>query len=345
MTRIRSLDLARGFTVLMMAPVHTVLLYSRPEVHDTAFGYLLTFVAEGPGAQLFMFLMGTYCAFQKLGNWSQVIRRSGSLLAAGYALNLLKFVLPCRLGWLPPELLAALALPDDPQPLLQLMLIGDILHFSAPALLVLYGIRRLPSWHHVAILGALLVCFAAPYCWDLRGNGALATYMLSLAGGSPPQVFFPLMPWLVYPLAGLAAGYHLQRKGTRLLAHMGLTGACLLALGLAMRHFIPGNPAGDFYRTTAPETIRHLGIVLLSLAAWHFLEKAPVAGLFFRLLEYAARHITLLYCIQWILVVWLLPFAGYLSLGYTASLIAITCTTTATFAFSFVIRPFPLSAK
>lgn len=56
--RIQSLDLARGFTVLFIAPIHAVLLFASPAVYSAAPIQFLKFIAEGPGAQLFMTLMG-----------------------------------------------------------------------------------------------------------------------------------------------------------------------------------------------------------------------------------------------------------------------------------------------
>jgi hypothetical protein len=59
--------LNRGFTVLMIAPIHTVLVYSKLEVRESWLGYILGFIAEGPGAQLFMLLTGnTFSVARKL---------------------------------------------------------------------------------------------------------------------------------------------------------------------------------------------------------------------------------------------------------------------------------------
>lgn len=53
-----ALDVARGFIVFIMPAVHSVLLYSSPQVQSGWLGAILGFLAEGPGAQLFMLLMG-----------------------------------------------------------------------------------------------------------------------------------------------------------------------------------------------------------------------------------------------------------------------------------------------
>src|SRR5690242_21472816 len=105
MPRIPSLDLARGFTVLVMPAVHVVMLYSHPEVRQSLPGVLLQFLAEGPGAQLFMLAMGVSIAVSKSLTAKKVLQRTVWLAAGGFFLNLFKFVIPLELGILPDALL------------------------------------------------------------------------------------------------------------------------------------------------------------------------------------------------------------------------------------------------
>ncbi|HLX90860.1 MAG TPA: heparan-alpha-glucosaminide N-acetyltransferase domain-containing protein, partial [Puia sp.] len=218
MSRIKSLDLARGFTVMMIAPIHTVLLYSRLPVRDTLMGKLMAFIAEGPGAQLFMMLMGVNFAMSRYSanhkSFSAVIRQVGFLLVAGYLLNIAKFVVPHFFGWIPAGMIADLGI-YSPQPTpdtcIQLALTGDILQFASIAFLVMYGLSCLPYAEIIASALATLICICSPFAWDLHGANPLSNYLLSLAGGQPPRVFFPLFPWLVYPLVGYAFGRHLAK--------------------------------------------------------------------------------------------------------------------------------------
>ena len=77
MKRITSLDLARGFTVLMIAPIHTVMLFSRLSVRDTLLGKFLAFVAEWHGAQIFMTVMGISFVIFKKSNSGICSQKSG----------------------------------------------------------------------------------------------------------------------------------------------------------------------------------------------------------------------------------------------------------------------------
>jgi len=39
-------------------------------------------------------------------------------------------------------------------------------------------------------------------------------YILTLLGGHPPYVYFPVFPWIIYPLTGLSLGYYLKKFET-----------------------------------------------------------------------------------------------------------------------------------
>ena len=80
MKRITSLDLARGFTVLMIAPIHTVMIFSSLSVRDTLLGKFLAFVAEWHGAQIFMTAMGMSFVISKKSNTGIRVQKAGHLI-------------------------------------------------------------------------------------------------------------------------------------------------------------------------------------------------------------------------------------------------------------------------
>jgi len=340
MQRIKSFDLARGFTVLMIAPIHTMLVYSRLETRDTCLGYFLAFIAEGPGAQLFMLLMGVYVAFSKPKPFDMVFLRSFVLLVAGYALNILKFALPMKMGWLPDSLLPDLQAGDNPYGYAQVIFMGDILAFAAIALLILYFVKQHRKYHELAVWLAIFVALGSPFFWDLRYGYPVVDYLLQLLGGHPPVVFFPLFPWLVYPLVGLTIGYWLQNnpRGFNYFNRIGITGAALLLTGYCMREFITHDPSPSFYRTNPADTLIHIGIVLVWLWIWERQSNHYKPNLFFKSLSWASKNITLIYFIQWILILWMTPFFGYQNLDMPGTLIAIAFTSGWTMVITYFIN-------
>jgi uncharacterized membrane protein len=322
MPRIQSLDLARGFTVLIMPSIHVVMLYSQPSVQQSLLGDILAFIAEGPGAQVFMMIMGISFTFSSRINKRSVLQRAFYLLLAAYALNFLKFVVPLLFDWMPENLLQELHLTDNYSAISFFLFLGDILHFAAIAYLILYLVYLIPRYQYWSLLFAIMIIFFSPLVWDLHTANSIMDYLLQLAGGHPPNVFFPLFPWLVYPLAGLTFGYYLhQYEPDKVFAKAGWLGLLLVIVTCLFPATIERTEWLPFYRTGPVDTIFHVGFILLWLGIIHWITKRIPSNSFFRLLIFCSKNITSIYLIQWILICWFIAFTGYQTLGFSKSFI------------------------
>jgi uncharacterized membrane protein len=337
MPRIETFDLARGFTVLCMPAVHSVLLYSSPSVHSSPFGLLLTFIAEGPGAPLLTFLMGASLPFARVGG-SVVLKRTIFLLVAGYGLNLLKFVVPYWLGWLPDALLHDLGCDGEPATATSLFLLGDIFQFAAIAYPVLWLLHRLQLHPFLPSLIAFAIMIISPQVWDVKSSFVFVNRLLDLLGGHPPVTYFPVFPWICYPLFGLTVGRLIKRNSVgQVLTGCGWVGLPLLAVSCLFKSPVATEwPA--FYRTQFAGSLFHLALVLCWL---NFVQRcSPVLKDRFigRLLKFCSRHITLFYILQWIIICWCLPIFGYGQLGLLASICSCIALTSFTLFITFLVR-------
>lgn len=324
MSRIKSLDLARGFTVLFFAPVHAVLLFSKPEVYNTPFGLFLTFIAEDIGAQVFMLLMGISFVLSKRNDFNSVIKKVAWLLAAGYVLNFLKFVLPAMSNILPAGVYTELQVSRNCCGYIKMLLTGDILQFAAIAMFIIYAVSRLPRYPLWASVVAIVICFVSPLLYDKHGNNAFCNYLLQLVSGQPPRVFFPLLPWLVYPLTGLVIGYFIRLQKPLVFGYCMMAGFILMLLSCS--EWLPYHDKlnESFYRTYPPGTLYHLGMVLVWLYIVHWIAKHHPHRLLLKPFSFLSKHITLIYCVQWIILCWSLPLIGFRTLGTMASIIIAT---------------------
>lgn len=316
MQRIKSIDLSRGFTVLFIPIVHSVMLYSQPSLHESGFGKTLAFVAEWPGAQVFMLLMGVSFAITKQNNFKRVLMRSIVLLLFGYLLNALKFLLPYFTVGLPKAFLSDTGTHDWQS----FLLVGDIFHFAALSLIVLFILKRSPEYPVVSILLTVVICFASPYLWNKHSDNAFINHLLQLISGQPPNVYFPFFPWVVYPIAGLAIGYFIKRdivKTHIVLFFLGIT------LFLISTSIVRSNEkeAASFYRTAPWDTMQHLGFVLSWVSIWYWAAEFIPDNFLFRFLTWCSKRITLIYVIQWPLIFWLLPTIGYQQLNLMWSIV------------------------
>lgn len=338
MTRIRSLDLARGFTVLFIPAIHTGMLYSNLSVHHSGPGQFLIAIAEGPGGQLLMLMMGISFTLKSNHSTTAALFRSVLLLLAGYALNILKFVVPYSLDDLPQEVLQELQITDGDSAHWRLAGIGDILHFAGLAQVILYYVYKQKHYQWLALSGAVVVVLVSPFVWDLHIGSLLPDYLLELATGQPPRVFFPLFPWLVYPLVGLCIGHFFQRDQQQTALISGLVGSLLIGWGLWWDNTWPvDNPAG-FYRTPVAATCWHLGVVLVAIFFWHFISTYVRDNVLFRLLSYSSKHITALYIVQWVMICWLLPVIGYQQQGLTISALLMIVITLNTYLLTYCFQ-------
>ncbi|MGI8583216.1 MAG: heparan-alpha-glucosaminide N-acetyltransferase domain-containing protein [Chitinophagaceae bacterium] len=328
--RIQALDLAKGFTVLMIAPIHSCMLYSLPYVRETFLGNFFAFIAEGPGAQLFMTAMGISFTFSK-HTFRSISQRAFFLLIIGYALNIFKFIIPLWLGILPKGFRNLL--PDST---LKIFVLGDILQFASIALIVIFLIQRIISYQNIAWILAAIICLISPLMWDIHKNDFFVDYTLQLVGGKPPDIYFPLFPWLVYPLTGLAIGYNLQQRPDKPIDDFKYIGCFLIIAG----QFFDNGKTISFYRTYPPSTLQHIGIVLITFYVWNIFSRYVSPNYFFSFLTYMSRNITQIYCIQWILVCWMLPIFGYQQLDLFSSISAMVIITACTLFVSIYINFF-----
>lgn len=332
MKRIQSLDLARGFTVFFIAPIHAVLAFSKPSVYNTPFGQFLAFIAEGPGAQLLMVLMGISFVLSKHTDFVSVLKRSSLMLLSGYLLNFCKFVLPAILNLLPAGLYTELGVHRDCSGYLHLLLTGDILQFAAIALLFMYFISLLPHYPIWALLFAIVVCFGSPVLFDVHNKNVFVNYLLELLSGKAPRVYFPLMPWLMYPLIGLTIGYYLKKGKPLLFVYGMITGFVMMLVACASWMPYAKEFNISFYRTYPSGSFYHIGIVLvwLYLAHWIAANGYQHHPLLFKFFDFISRHITLIYFVQWIIICWSLPLIGFRTLDTISSIMVTTLFAAAT---------------
>lgn len=313
--RITSIDLARGFTVFIMPGTHALMMYGQPILHHTLLVDIFRFLAEGPGGQLFMLLMGVSFTFSRRITRHYVFQRVFILFAAGYLLNIFKFIVPLGLGLIPENLLAELQLSNDISAVKFFFFMGDILHFAAIAYLILYLVSRFQHYAYWSLLLAIAIMIISPLVWDVKTGLVFVDQLFVLFNGHPPYTFFPIFPWLVYPLTGLTIGYFLKHyNADHIIRKAGLTGIGLIILSLGFPSTKTITEWPSFYRTEAPDTLFHIGFVLTWLAIIHWISKKGRLNFFSKLLTFCSRHITSIYIIQWILICWCMALTGYMQL-------------------------------
>lgn len=327
-----AIDVARGFTVLIMPAVHSVLTYSTKPVQISMLGKILGFLAEGPGAELFMLLMGLSVVLGRKKTPKQIIYRSLKLLGLAYLLNFLKIILPLCWNGIPLNVFSENHIPYNPKGWFLLFQMGDILQLAAIAYFLCSFVYHKHRYFIWAFSLSLICIFISPLMWKIHIHNNLLQIPFNLISGTPPNAFFPVFPWITYPLVGLGIGYFLQAWDAKKFYLMLLfVGLCLLLTGKLTTGFEPINWERDFYRLGPGGTLYHLGIALLWLCLCYLSVTFIKSTVFFALLSWLSNHITAVYFVQWIVIFWLSPIFSYHHLGFAGSFLSIIITTLLSF--------------
>ena len=319
--RIEAFDLARGLAVLFMVSVHALQTYATPEVYDSPFGWILEALGGPPAAPVFVFLMGAVMAFsRRTGTWAMV-RRGFVLLALAYVLNGLRGSLPV---WVAIQAGASAAELGGSSPLSELTTI-DILHFAGMANLALACVRRLSQRPWVWIGVAAVVAVASPWIWGAMSGWPPLDFVLELLWGTGDGTAFPVLPWVAFPLVGMAAGVWLSETDdvSRVFRRLAQSGVALLAIGGALTLTGIDFHLGDYWRTGPGGMLLMIGFVLVWVWLCHLVAQYVLHTVPGRLLIFWSRNVTVFYFIHWVLIGWSVLLVGYEAFGVLGTLIGI----------------------
>ena len=323
-TRIRAFDLARGVAIVWMIMVHSVAHYGNEASWASPFTQVLIAAAGSTGAPVFMFLMGASIAFSRRTSAVRIARRGLWLLALAYTLNILRGVLPASLGLGTGFITEADISPYTPPTLLTLVDIHQMAGLALLVIAVLVAARFiLPVLPAVLVGLAVVVAVASPLLWGTTTGTPLDLFLMLLWGANW-NVFFPLFPWIVYPLVGLAYGRALVSRPDRrrFIRWMGVAGVGVFVAGIVVTLALHPTIGMDAYWRQRPGILLGiLGVTLSWLAVADVLvERVRHNRVFEQFYSWSPR-VTAMYCIHWILIGWGVGILGHRDLELPAVLV------------------------
>jgi len=308
MKRLASVDVMRAVAILLMVQVHFVENLS-PRLPSSAALYDLSGILGMLPAPTFAFLVGL-----SLWLWLQretargrgeselskvVVRRGLFLFGAGLAFAVAV--------WLPEEVFD-----------------WDILTLLGASTLILCSLRRLSPRVLVGLAAlALLVSpplrtatgYASHWAW---GEYIHQFTMRDVVLGFLLQGYFPLLPWIVFPLVGFATGRHClgEGSGERLrgwgMPAVGLGLMGLAALGSGLNRHLPWavrRYVGEitFYPASTTFVVGAVGLTLLAFWALYRLlddRRTPPEGAALTFLGRYSRFSLTTYIVHHVVHVW-----------------------------------------
>lgn len=318
------LDIARGFAVIFMVMIHTVLSFSNSNIYDTTYGKFADFVGGIPAAPVFMFLLGVGLIYMRNSNPKILIRRGGILFASGYLLNILRGILPGI--WLlnfSPEYME-LGGSEKFQFLYGTLLNVDILQFAGLAF-IFFGIMK---YFKVSIKGYyiafIVACLATTFFhWLIPLTEEYNSFaredvvtshvnvfidpILSLFTGNIWLSYFAFFPWILYPIAGYIFGSKLiQTESKRkfytktLIASMlfGIIFSIFVMFGIFTYGY---ETDGQYYHHSFMTAFFYISFVLMEISVFYFLSPY-IKGIFRKFLESSSKYVSDIYFIHWVTI-------------------------------------------
>jgi uncharacterized membrane protein len=307
--RVLAFDLARGLAVFFMILIHVLRHWGDVSTWATPVGLVLSFCGGPLAAPVFMVLMGASIAFSSRSTFRSLAGRGLVLLVMGYAFNLARGTVPLVLAESAGVVTREQVWPHTPESLLTMV---DILQLAGASLILLATLRLVvrPGVTWVAIAAGVVL--VAPMLRGLTTGVPVADALLGVLWASAGNVFYPVFPWLVFPLVGATIGARVRDAEDRsaVLRKVGLAGLALCAAGAGL--LLRDQPTFDAvtYWELAPAlAVGILGIVLAWLALCD-LAVRRVRGRLPDLVYSWSGRVTAMYVVHWLLVAWGIGLVG-----------------------------------
>jgi uncharacterized membrane protein len=333
--RIRAFDLARGLAIVFMIGVHVLWHWGAPDTWTTPIGQVISLLGGPTAAPVFMFLMGASLAFSSRTSFSSLAVRGVWLLWLGYLLNVLRGVIPAYLGIqagiVTPEQIAPFTLP-------WLATTVDVHHMAGLSLIAIAALRsvtRRPGWLWVTLAAAVVL--AGPLLRGLEFGTPLLDGPLTPVLGGAPNVYYAVVPWIAFPLAGAAYGAVMARAGNdigrriRVFRLGALLGAGMCAVGIAL--FLLAPPPFDvttYWRMPPSYFIAITGLVLVWLWGCDLVVRHVRANRAFTFLYGWSANVIAIYFTHWVVVGWGVGVFGFRSQPLEGALFGIVVAIIAT---------------
>jgi len=186
-------DLLKGIAILFMIQTHLMEQFARPVIETSWLGKISFFLGGTPAAPMFMMIMGYFIAKANRPRMKQIMR----------GLKILLWAILLNLG-LNAHIIYNIVYKGWEFDIWSFVFGVDILFLAGFSILI---IALLPTfikkkWYYIIIV--IILIFVAHNYIDGSTIDYPLNYFTSFFIGGTYWSYFPLIPWLVYPLSGYA---------------------------------------------------------------------------------------------------------------------------------------------
>lgn len=296
MKRLLLPDLLKGLAAFFMVQIHITELFIDSAGRESAFGKTTLFLGGPFAAVVFMIVMGYFIAKNKESS-RQNLLRGVKIFVLGFLLNVgLNFHLLLKIkfdGW-----------PYNP---LEYLFGVDILYLAGMSISILSGLKSLKKGQGWASLILLLAVITLTGFMNEKLMVTNHYFVLPFIAGAYSWSYFPLFPWLAYPLAGFIFAQH-QEKISLFFDRQKIFSITLITViaVLVLLYYKQGiNTTIDlpsYYHHTFRYALWALGLTLLWPISLQFFLKFFPGAMAVNFFCWIGKNITLFYVIQWLII-------------------------------------------
>ncbi len=328
--RVRAFDLAAGLAVLFMILVHILWHWGVPGTWTTPIGEAISYAAGPTAAPVFVFLMGASLGAARRAPAGPLVARGLWLVFLGYVLNFLRGVIPATLGEATGVITAAQVAPYTQWWLATTVDLHHVIGLSL-VVIALLRTRSRPGWTWLVLAGALVL--VAPFVKGITFGTPLLDGPLTPFIGGAPNVYYAVVPWLAYALAGAVFGDVIARSPDRTGAFRrgAQIGLVLLVIGgvllLVQR---PGFDVYTYWHQPLSFAVPIFGIILLWLALCDWVTRHGRVDRHLGVVYGWSHRVIAMYFTHWVIVGWGAGLVGFRALELGPVLLAMAAAVVAT---------------
>ncbi|MBL3655868.1 heparan-alpha-glucosaminide N-acetyltransferase domain-containing protein [Fulvivirga sediminis] len=341
--RIKAIDFGRGMSVLVMILVHTLWVYGSIETQrDSMLGHVIHIL--GKGTAMFLVSMGVSFVLSSRQSVAGSMKRGLIILAVGYLMNILKFIVPLEIFHTMPEGFLqdyGWTRPLSAGKLIWLASLGDILQLAGLSLFFMGLANRYVKNKFGLLIIALLIALPSRFLSGVSTDITGLHYLCELLFSDGWHVYFPAFPWMSFMFAGMFFGRwykELQYDQDLLFKKMLIWGVVLLLIGGGLCYYDFSYHFGDFFHLGPGGAFYLLGLNLVVFWLVHLCVKNAKTNYFLGLTYYCSKNVTSMYVIQWTLVFWGTMIFGYKTHSPLSTVLIMPIIVVATFGVNYLFK-------
>ncbi len=294
--RIETPDILKGLAVIFMIQVHLMELFAKQGIYDSLTGKVSLFLGGVPAAPVFMVMMGYFVAYSEKKPVF-LIKRGVKLFVAGLILNI----------GLNLHLIYNILFKDWQINIWHYIFGVDIFHLAGLSLIII-GLLLIVFNKKPVIYLLLTISIPLISSFIEKGNpgtGVISYFKAYLTGGQAWS-YFPLIPWLAYPLAGFTVRLFEKKYFENRISY-NIKMAIAVASGIL---FIFTAGFGFTVSSDLEKYYTH-GIVFFLWALLFIILLASIISLMnikagdtvaFRYFKWLGKNVTTIYVFQWLII-------------------------------------------